>query len=167
MRTLSPLFIAAVICLNCGEQNNRPHNQDARKIQKPSSELSIGAYPAKRMEEKIRKPPLGWAIVDVHGKRGKIVYLVEDQPIFTEQNIVSARQVRSGNVLVELDVIGTEVLSEYSVDDSRHNQPVGIKINDRWVSFPLLLTHIRHGSSLLGGLTEEEVQHVIETFPSQ
>ncbi len=121
------------------------------------------------MRDETSQPPLGWEIVTFHGEQGRTaVYLVEHQPIFTEQNIVSSTPFeRKGFVGVALDAAGTEALSEYSADTSHQNQPVATKIGARWVSFPILLAHIRHGRSILGGLTEEEVESVIEAFASQ
>ncbi len=155
MRSLLVLvFSTALLQTGCGEQSeqNRPI----------SSAMPIAVYRAqapKGLERQSAGP--GWQAVNFLGKH----YLVAASPIFTERNITGARSDRGkvGALEVVLDEAGRQAWSEYTATRANLNQPIGIKVGDRWTAFPAVLGKASSGRATLLGLTQEEIAAILGT----
>ena len=100
-----------------------------------------------------------WEVVVLkNGRRGCVI---ASQAIFTEMHIdfASPWGTPKGKHLLNLQLnsVGTEALSIYSAQQENIGQPIAFKYNDRWIGFPQLQTHLRHGGTVVLGLTEEEI----------
>lgn len=131
---------------------------------KPSTPIAttvaIGVYRAQApqgLERQAAGP--GWQAVTFGGKH----YLVADTAIFTERNIVSARAIdgRPGALEVVLDEAGREAWSEHTGTRASLNQPVGIRVRERWASFTPVLARATGGRVTLLGLTRDEIEAIL------
>lgn len=132
----------------------------------PSSPVLVRVYPAKWISESITQAPEGWEVVSVLREGGKeSFYLVDKNPILTDQNIVLAeRAQRWRYVWIKLDEQGRKALSKYTADPSHHGEPMAIKVGDRWTAFPVLSAHMLGDDFLIGKLEEHEVQQVLQSY---
>lgn len=155
MRSLLVLvFSSALFQTGCGEQpeQNRPI----------SAAVPIAVYKAqapKGLERQSAGP--GWQAVDFLGKH----YLVAASPIFTERNITGARSGKGtvGALEVVLDEAGRQAWNDFTAIRANLNQPVGIKVGDRWTAFPAVLGQVSSGRATLLGLTQEEIAAILGT----
>ena len=93
-------------------------------------------------------------------------YLVQTQPIFTEQQIKAVRKNRDRAEITEfmLDENGTEALRLFTSEPSNIQHPIALRFGGRWVNFPILQSRIPNGTFIMVGLTDEEFRQAAKAF---
>ena len=93
-------------------------------------------------------------------------YLVQEAPIFTENEVKAVRKVPDHADMMEfyLNEKGVEALKAFSSDQSNIQCPMALRFGERWVSFPILQSRIPNGTFIMVGLTEEEYKQAEAAF---
>ena len=109
-----------------------------------------------------------WTVVALES--GGRACIVSPKPIFTDQDIdfslarvgtTSEASERKLYLDVHLKPGGLESLSSYSSQQENIGQPIAMKYNDRWLSFPALQAHIKSGRSVIFGLKDDELAQIL------
>jgi len=130
--------------------------------------IPIRVYPAKYITDSSQAIPDGWEVIKLtHPRGGESNYLVNKSPILTEQHISRVETMEQKEFLkMRLDWKGAEIFRRYSSDAAHHGEPlgIGIKVGDRWVSFPIIQDEISVGIILIPNLTEDEIKQVLDAY---
>lgn len=95
-------------------------------------------------------------------------YLVRKAPLFTEGRVRAVQPIEgmTGAVRVWLNDEGAEALSAFTDDPDHLQQPIALRLGERWVGFPIVTARIRNGSIPLLDLTDNEMALVVSSFPA-
>jgi len=96
-------------------------------------------------------------------------YLVADQPLFTEWNIIAFKPASQADgtmaVTVRFNAYAARRMREFSADPANLKKPLAVRIDDRWADFMPLLGPADDRMTLYGFTRDEvdQLQHHIDS----